>query len=831
MFAMFDLFRKRGTQPIPDPEKPESTPEAEPFKMSRQGAMVQAEELMHDEVAATEFILCCAYADARLKAATHIHARPQVERVLQAVRNSDRRVAKLMLSRLDLCREWEADEHSARQRIGEACGLVDTPHLLPSQVAALDKAWAQIKHAPPPLQENFDVVREQLRQRLEAQAILQRAVMDVLAQLHALVPSCDVEPTIAALEQQMAHHASASEAPALPRNLMIEFEESAANLRRAVQMQARYRQACELREQALTNWEAEQSVFKPDHLTRVWQALPAVDDADLFAPLQERFEALRRRNEEQHQAQAALAEKMRGDVREEYAKTLNAMEHALQEGALQEAAGHERHLRALDTQGLRGSAQQSERLQQARAELHRLQDWARWGGRVSREELLHAAHTLQTQTLPPAELARKVASLRERWKSLDVSAGPAQRDLWQQFDAACTAAYAPAAAHFKHLAEQRDQHAAQARELIDEARKFAANTAVDDDAVDWKSVAHSIERLRQRWQSVGALARQERKKLESDFAAALHDLSGRLMRQREQATQRRIDLIAEVEKLHPQERGALDHLHALQERWQQHAKALPLARRQEQELWQRFRQACDAVFAHRKQATAAADADRRQHLADKEVLCARLEAAQIDSPAMLSDLLRETQAAWGKIGSVPRASEQPLEARYRKAVRALQQQRDAEKKKTERNGIDALHRKLCLCQWREEQADKSDEAIVQSQCAEWDALPIAPDGMEAILHARFEAGVHQRADVLEANRPNLQRELLRLEILLGLDSPPELARERLQLQVEGLQSAFKSGRSVARHGLDVLGELCRLPAAATPADTERIARIMRAFQH
>lgn len=838
---MFDLFRKRGASseaPSPKTEQPDSS--TQPFKQSRQGAMVQAEELMHDEVAATEFILHCEFADARLKAAENIHSRPQVERVLQAVRNTDRRVARLMQNRLDICKEWEAGEQQAQQCLEVARRLDGMAHLLPSQVAELDKTWQQVRHVTPTLQQAFDEVRAHLRERLTAQAGLQRTVIDVLARLRALDLASASEGTIAALEQEVARHVAAPEAAALPRNLLIEFEESAANLRRAMQAFSRNQQALTARHEALARWETgDATTFRTEQIKREWQALPLVQDAGLLMPLQERFDALLRGIAVSRQAQSTLIEKNRGDTREKYAATLDALEKALQEGALHAAAEHDRLLRAIAIQSLHGTARQEARLQQARAELHRLQGWARWGGQVSREELLHAAQALPPQNLPAAELAKKVGSLRERWKSLDASAGPAGKDLWHDFDTACTVAYAPAAAHFKQLAEEREGNARRLQSLIDEAVKFSADSGSQpDEAVDWKAFARFVERMHHGKQKLGPVVRQQRKKLDTDFEAAMQPLTERLARQRGQESDMREKLIAEAASLKPQERGALDALRALQERWQQHAQSMPLVRKQEQEMWQRFRQACDAVFAGRKEASAAADVERRRHLAEKEALCVRLEAGQDAAAESVSSLLREVRTAWEAIGVVPRAAEKQIDARYRQAFRGLQDKLELAQRRKAHDVLEAVRRKLALCQTLEQQLASEvalGEQAVEQLHAAWRALPSLPAAMEKSLAGRLDAALDALRSgdtvylsTLQANQPLLQRELLRLEIAAGLDSPAELMRERLQLQVEVLQSSFKSGQKASTKSdrLDLLGDLCRLPALTGQEAMERITRIV-----
>ena len=500
------------------------------------------------------------------------------------------------------------------------------------------------------------------------------------------------------------------------------------------------------------------------------------------------------------------------------------MEHALQDGALQAAMECDKTLRAIDLKAARLSEAQAARLAKARSELSRLQGWAKWGGNISREELLKAAEGLPAQAIAVPELAKKVGSLRERWKSLDVSAGPASKELWERFDASCTVAYAPAAEHFKKLAEERHNNAAKAQTMIAEAGQFAATT-------DWKALAAFCSRAAQAWQRLGTIDRKEKKRLDAEFNLVMQALSAPLADQREEEIQRREKLIVQATALNPNERGALENLRALQESWQEQAKSLPLERAVEQQLWQRFRGACDAVFAKRKEGAAAADAERRANLHAKDALCTRLEAISGSGEDEIRTALREVRDGWSKIGPVPRASEGQIDGRYKSAQAALQVRLDAVKHAAAAAGQSALRAKLQLCR-RLEQALADSAAPNERVQEEWQALAALASATERALRGRFDAAFRALqandrayASLLEQNRAPLAHALLRCEIVAGVDSPVELSRERLALQVEVLRSSLKAGqKSVddATQWLHLLG----LPALADDQIFARIDRLL-----
>jgi hypothetical protein len=98
----------------------------------------QAEKLSRigdDEAAAVEFILQCEFSELRLAAAELVHSPEQLERVHVAMRNTDRRVAKLMQSRLDAHRHREAEHRRAQGAVEHAESLLKDTLLTPNHVA------------------------------------------------------------------------------------------------------------------------------------------------------------------------------------------------------------------------------------------------------------------------------------------------------------------------------------------------------------------------------------------------------------------------------------------------------------------------------------------------------------------------------------------------------------------------------------------------------------------------------------------------------------------------------------------------------------------------
>jgi hypothetical protein len=864
---MFDFLFKRSAGK-PSETSAAETGQAAAAAEQASSAARRAEQASHarllagNEAGAVEFILQSEFADVRLIAAEHVVSQAMLEQVHQAMRNTDRRVAKLMQGRLDLIRHGQAEQRRAQASIEGAERLLRDEKLSPNQVGELDRQWKIIQAAPSQV-EQFGQIRAALAQRLETQVVLQRAVIDAVAELRRLPTELSTggltadaaAQTVARLADAQAVHLASAERASLPKHLIGDAEAALEAARAVLAALAQHHAAFAARQAALAEWQAaDPTALDADVLRRDWSKMPPLPDNEAAAALQRQFDtiaaAIPVKNKPERPTAAPKANKEAPQADPHFLEVLDALEAALQQGLLQVASEHDKTLR--DSKSGRLSPAQSERLLAVRADFKRLADWARWGGNVSREELVKAADDMPAQKLAMAELAKKVGSLRERWKSLDTLSGPAPKSLWERFDAACTLAYAPAAAHFKQLADERHGNADKARALIDEAR---AQGVAGADGGDLRPVAAASQRLRQAWGRLGTIDRKEKKRLDGEFAEAMEAMSAPLEQQRQIETARREQLIAEVGQLKPNERNTVDMLRALQEKWQELARALPLERRVEQALWQKFRAACDEVFARRKEVAHAADHERKVHLHAKEAVCAGLEAATIADEgsdkartAAIAALLRQARADWNAIGPVPRASEARIEQRFQAAVAKVQALAEAIVQRAGAAQANALRDKLRLCQALENDvaaqpvgagagADTglADDAAVDS-AARWAALPSLDNAYERLLHTRFNAALaalnataQQRgsyAAQLEQNRARLQDEVLRLEIVAGIDSGAEFARERLKMQVEVLQSSLKSGQKPLTAAAQ-FQQLCAIPALADARTAGRVETLLR----
>jgi exonuclease SbcC len=547
-----------------------------------------------------------------------------------------------------------------------------------------------------------------------------------------------------------------------------------------------------------------------------WQALPIVSDAKVLATLNERFDAYRRAQQATNKAATARArsanaeqaQQAQAEEQEALRSLLDAAEASLAAGHVVEAATS---LAAIDAaiKSKKGKIPLAARIERVRAEIARLKGWQHWGGGRVREDLVSEAAQLAEAIKDPKLQVRKhaeaIEQLRNRWKELDKLGGASSKELWTKFDASLKVAHLPVDAMVAKQKAQRQENLAQRNALIKKLQ-LATSTLLVDGSTDWRAVAREIELFNTEWRKFGPIEHTVPHKAQAALLeaqkAALEALEKPLAdARREQLHQRQL-LVERAREIAAQTdaRDTINRVRALQAEWQQHAKAMPLARHDENRLWNEFKSATDAVFKARDAATAVRNAATKTQLEASDALIEKLTALREDTPAAeIRRVLNEVDSAWRKRVDVPRHLAAKLESRYRAARDHARDLVAGGAKRSWATICDALARKLALCVSLE---NRQAETVQE----EWAALPSLPTEWENALRARRDGNATATASAgMDANDA-----LLQLEAALEIASPPAFQAARTQLKLLALKRAIER-REVP---VDPRTELRRLVAVA-----------------
>ena len=546
----------------------------------------------------------CRFAEVRLATARRIVDPAVLKRVAQASREKDKHVYRHCT---DTLKETRMEGERARRSVGLAASvraLLEVTPVAISHLLQIEKDLAALGLGGEETKE-CEALLEEARARVlgEAQAQIELNALLVSAEAMSAAIEGVQAPDSGQLESWSADHSVLAETAAatpgwlkaLPAGRALEKVLDAIELRVIAHVEAIEHAAHEAAERIAAT-EAKQAAEVAAKLAA--EQAPPVEKAKAKPVARKTID---------HEA---------------LQKRVDALEAHLESGRLIEA---EAVTKAIDHAlgGAVPSGQLARRLQRARSQEARLVGWARWGTDQAREQLIGAAEALLRGEPDVAERAKAVPLLRREWKDLDVHGGAPQA-LWKRFDRALERAYKP-------VAEQRAVEAA-AQEAARAAKAALCEAwegwLAQASPADVKAMEAKREEVTGQWRAAARAGFGDERKLRKRFDAIVEKLDAGLEEVRGKELARRKDLVAQAEALKetPDLAAAMSAAKTLQRRWKDEMVPVSLRHGVDHKVWQRFRAACDVVFARRDAEQADAQAERAMR---DEARRAEMEAARL----------------------------------------------------------------------------------------------------------------------------------------------------------------------------------------------------------
>ncbi len=537
-------------------------------------------------------------------------------------------------------------------------------------------------------------------------------------------------------------------------------------------------------------------------LQQRWQAVAKPNAAsELLRGLEARWRELVKQWQDQCEHDKA---KQKSEF-ESFKDVLAQLEQALEQGELHEAVRLEKQLRQGHTR--LASVPQihalEPRLHAVNAKFRELCGWLQWGNDLEREKLCVHVESLPAQALSPEAVVKAIQEAQQQWRQLSHLAGDrSNQTLWKRFQTACQAAYEPCKQHFSQQAEQRREFLAAKQAVCVEIETLLRET--DWEHADWKAIQRYMQDKLKAWHAIGPVDRKEKRAINKHFDTIMAELGQKLDAERSANQLMRKQLIEKAQALHAitDARKAVAEAKQLQAEWKITVSG---TRKEERELWDTFRAACDHVFARRRDEQDAVSQQWQAILEAKSALCAELEAQADSSDAAAlknaSARVAKARQQWAELGPTPKKALPQLDNRFDLACQALKSARHRLIQREAQQYFAQVAAKAAVCLALEQAitAGQGEAALAGAQ-AEWQALPaLANDKDEAALQARFAAACAAiggwPADALAQARKNREFLCLRLELAAGIDSPPEARQARMEYHVQRLSQAMGGDKS------------------------------------
>ncbi len=800
---------------------------------------------IQDEPALIELALTADYAETRMAAAERVHTPEGLRQLADAAERTDRGVARHARKRINAIADRAGQAAEADAILSDLEALADKPGPILTAVIELNRRWEALLLSDDPVRRaRCETARQMLQARFDREQEEQRARARFDHDMNEWLAKADPPATPDELSARLTQLTRLRE-----QGEKFADPSGTAKLEEADQHVERWtRELHAIAGAEALVVEAEQLAagtgIDNAKLPERWQAL----DLSIRTPgLTRRFEAALIVVEQRRLAQIRAAEQEASAARDHVHSLLDTAERALAAGQFQAARAAVAEIRGRKADARSLTKPTVQRLSRLTQELTDLERWESFGQQQARVQLCERAEAAATLALDPPRLAVEVRTLRSEWKALDQQHAGVPKALWVRFDRACEKAYAPAARHFAEQAALRERARKQREEFIATAAAHAPKML--DEPRDWRAIERWLQETDHRWRDgeLGSIEPKAWKSLDARLKAALAPLRGALSEARDQATARRAALIEEVTALaaRAMERDAPAQVKAIQAQWQAQAKEMALAPRAERALWKQFRAACNAVFEAREAKRKREDDLKQEGRRALEDICAQVEQLALatdNEDQQLRRALRDLEGQWKQRARASDPALRGLESRLTKAKKSLEAALSARARGREAAVWQTLAAKERLCGELESLLDSRDgvaDAAARSN-AQWSALPALPAAWEKAMLGRRDSALRALVDETAAAACRTQIErgaesrremLLEMEILLGLESPPDLQAQRLALQVKHLRDRFQNAGAIRP---STAGELllawCAQPGVLDARDRQRYERVISAME-
>ena len=269
------------------------------------------------------------------------------------------------------------------------------------------------------------------------------------------------------------------------------------------------------------------------------------------------------------------------------------------------------------------------------------------------------------------EAFHELQKLHEQWKEYGPVAKEYREQIWERFKAATAVINRKYQAFFEGLKEQQNDNLLKKTALCEKVEEIAAREVKDSN--EWNVFSKEIEDIQQEWRTIGFASKKDNQKIYDRFRAACDSFYGRkrdfynTYKESINANlERKIALCEEAEQLKSSTewKKATDQFINLQKQWKE-IGAVP--RKKSEQLWKRFRAACDEFFAERDK-NAKPENDFYGNLKAKQRLIDEIKAYELKGDDSDVAAMQEFQKKWQEIGFVPFKEKDKVAQAYKEAM-------------------------------------------------------------------------------------------------------------------------------------------------------------------
>lgn len=267
----------------------------------------------------------------------------------------------------------------------------------------------------------------------------------------------------------------------------------------------------------------------------------------------------------------------------------------------------------------------------------------------------------------------KLQKLHEEWRETGPVAPEHKEELWRRFQAASSRINKAHQEHFEGLKQEQLHNLQLKTELCEKTEQLAEQSL--SSRKEWNKASDALLEIQKVWKTIGFAPKKDNNRIYERFRNACDKFfeskrafySG-VKSEMDNNLQLKIEICEAAESIQESDewKKTTDELIALQAKWK---RVGAVSRRHSDEVWKRFRAACDHFFERKAKHFASQDDEQEENMRKKCALLDEMAAADIKPGGY--DTIKEFQRRWSEVGFVPIKHKEEIKKRYKAAVDAL----------------------------------------------------------------------------------------------------------------------------------------------------------------
>ena len=267
---------------------------------------------------------------------------------------------------------------------------------------------------------------------------------------------------------------------------------------------------------------------------------------------------------------------------------------------------------------------------------------------------------------------KELQKLHEQWKEYGPVAKEYRDSIWERFKAATAVVNRKYQAYFEEQKGKQADNLARKTALCEKVEAIADTDPIKSTS-EWNLYSKQIEEIQKEWKTIGFASKKENQKIYDRFRAACDKFYERkrvyYSEFKENMTanlEKKLAIIEQAEALKSSTdwKKTTDQIIGLQKQWKEIGS---VPRKKSDQLWKRFRAACDEFFEARDK-NAKPENDYYGNLKAKRALIEEIKAFNSDDPQLMQDAYDTFNEKWSSIGFVPFKEKENITKAFRDAI-------------------------------------------------------------------------------------------------------------------------------------------------------------------